>query len=65
MNKTISLLKVTYTRYCRTDVCTNELTMSIQVLQLKKRKEIPLKYSVNRKNRIDFQQGNQFYFKTF
>lgn len=35
------------------------LIMSVPILQLKKRKEIPLKFSINMKNRIDFQHGNK------
>jgi len=35
------------------------LIMSVPILQLKKRNEIPLKFSVNVKNRIDFQHGNK------
>ncbi|EHI99507.1 hypothetical protein CDLVIII_2915 [Clostridium sp. DL-VIII] len=35
------------------------LIMSVPILQLKKRREIPLKFSINMKNRIDFQHGNK------
>ena len=37
----------------------NALTMSVPILQLKKRKKISLKYSINVGNRIDFQKGNK------
>lgn len=36
----------------------NALTMSIPIPRLKKKKDIPLNYSINVTNRIDFQKGN-------